>query len=142
MMTSRSFYGGEQMTTQQKRLAIAEALFVALWLMMNFFWMWSLYSVSNPLAVPTAIAAVAAVWFTERTVTAICITGSNVGWFLKDAVWMLENAGRMPSGLWWGTFFFAFTLLCIVVALVTGGFSGTLYAVTERLRRISLLFPK
>jgi len=130
------------MTPQQRRLAIAEALFIGLWLVMNFFWMWSAYRVSAQLAVPALIASAATIWFTERTATSLCITGSNVGWFLKDTVWMLENAGRMPSGLWWGTFFFAVTLLCIVVALITGGFSGTLHAVVERLRRISLLFPK
>lgn len=127
------------MTKEQLRLAVADTAFVASWLLMNFFWMWERYDIGIALAIPTAMTASAAVYYTERSAVPLFITGSNAGWFLKDFFWMMENSGQMPDGVIWGTTCFVLTLACIVAALAIGAGAGTVTSVMERLKRIRLL---
>jgi len=130
------------MTPMQKRLAIADTGFVALWLLMNFFWMWSAYRIAIPLALPCGMFAGATLLFTERTTAATSASWSNVAWFLKDYYWMLENSGRLPSGLHFGTFFFAATLACAIIALVAGGAAGTFGEAVARIKRMHMLIRR
>lgn len=127
------------MTKEQLRLAIADTAFVALWLLMNFFWMWEWYDIAITTATPAAIAAAAAFRYTEPKAVPLLITGSNIGWYLKDFFWMMENSGKLPSGVLWGSAFFALTMGCVIAALVIGAGTGTLASVMERMKRIRLL---
>ena len=120
---------------------MADLTYAAAWLLMNVFWMWERYDVSIPLAVPTAIAGIAVLYYTERVSISLLTTGSSLSWYLKDLSWMLENAGRLPSGKEWGTLWFFSTLGCAIAALAVGQQYRAITAVMLRIKRIRLLMP-
>lgn len=127
------------MTPKEKCLAIADAALVASWILMNFFWMWSLYAPAIGLAFLVMATSIGTLYFTERTMADLCICGANVAWAVVDVFWMLENGKFLPSGLYWASGFTALTLLLAGLGLFSAVAHGTLLRITERIKRVHAL---
>lgn len=130
------------MTKEQFRLAASDAALFVLWVLMNVAWMWEWYTGAIAIALPTAAAAVAVVWFSERKVPPMLLAGAGAAWFLKDFVWMLENGGMLASGKIWGTAFALVSIASVIAALTIAAGNDSLADVAERIKRVRLLIVR
>jgi hypothetical protein len=130
------------MTPGQRRLAIADLSLSLTWVLLNFFWMWSMYRTAIAFAALAVIACAATLLCAERTVATLCVYGANVSWAVVDIFWMLENGGLMKTGLYWASAFTALFLVLAGIALTHAVAEDSVALVAERLKRVRRLFTE